>query len=172
MGLQPPLASPRISSATTFAAVQRPILREQTGVGPVRSAQIGKFSIMLVTLVLSHRVLISPLLPGFLFCRIHSASQYLSGAEPDDFGCGRAHHGDDGNSPNKIADWPCQSNREGACCEAPVVPSPSSTVTPTRTATSTETATHTRSAVSRQDYQVVLLIVKRCQLVTLLLFSL
>jgi hypothetical protein len=79
---------------------------------------------------------------------IHGQSKYLSGAEPDDLGCGRAHGGDDGATPGKIADWYCTSNAVGACCEAPAIPSPSATVTSTRTATSTETATHTRSAVS------------------------
>jgi hypothetical protein len=79
---------------------------------------------------------------------IHSSPTYLSGAEPDDAGCGRAHYSDDGASPGKIGDWVCSSPLAGGCCEAPVIPTPSATVTAssTQTSSSTNTVTRTRTA--------------------------
>lgn len=76
---------------------------------------------------------------------IHSASTYLSGAEPDDAGCGRAHYSDDGSNTGRIGDWTCTSPLSGGCCEAPVVPTPSASTTGTQTATSTVTSTSTRT---------------------------
>jgi hypothetical protein len=76
---------------------------------------------------------------------IHSNPTYLSGAEPDDFGCGMAHYSDDGVNTGRIGDWPCSSARSGGCCEAPVVPTPSASTTSTRTPTSTVTSTSTRT---------------------------
>lgn len=81
---------------------------------------------------------------------LHNAPTYLSGAEPDDAGCGRAHYSDDGSIPGKIGDWVCSSPLAGGCCEAPVVPTPSAsttaTNTPTQTSTQSNTATRTSSS--------------------------
>ena len=81
---------------------------------------------------------------------LHNAPTYLSGAEPDDAGCGRAHYSDDGANTGKIGDWSCGSPLYGGCCEAPVVPTPSasttSTNTPTQTSTQSNTATRTSSS--------------------------
>lgn len=79
---------------------------------------------------------------------IHSSPTYLSGAEPDDAGCGRAHYSDDGANTGKIGDWLCSSPLSGGCCEAPVIPTPSATVTAssTQTSSSTNTVTRTRTA--------------------------
>ena len=76
---------------------------------------------------------------------IHQAPTYLSGAEPDDAGCGRAHYSDDGANTGRIGDWACSSPLSGGCCEAPVVPTPSASTTGTQTATSTNTITSTRT---------------------------
>lgn len=76
---------------------------------------------------------------------LHSAPTYLSGAEPDDFGCGLAHYSDDGANTGRVGDWSCGSPLSGGCCEAPVVPTPSASITASSTATSTLTATATRT---------------------------
>lgn len=83
---------------------------------------------------------------------LHGAPAYLSGAEPDDAGCGRAHYSDDGANTGRIGDWSCASPLAGGCCEAPVVPTPSATMTAsnTPTATNTQTATRTQTATNTQ----------------------
>jgi hypothetical protein len=81
---------------------------------------------------------------------IHSAPTYLSGAEPDDAGCGLAHYSDDGANPGRIGDWACSRALSGGCCEAPVVPTPSASTTGTQTATSTVTGTSTRTYTPTQ----------------------
>lgn len=81
---------------------------------------------------------------------IHSNSVYLSGGEPDDFGCGRAHYSDDGAITGRIGDWRCSTPLYGGCCEAPVIPTPTSTRTATQTATQTATVTITRTRTRTQ----------------------
>jgi hypothetical protein len=76
---------------------------------------------------------------------LHSSPTYLSGAEPDDFGCGMAHFSDDGANTGRVGDWSCTRARAGGCCEAPVIPTPSATMTPSNTATATTTRTATRT---------------------------
>lgn len=76
---------------------------------------------------------------------LHGQTNYISGAEPDDLGCGRAHTSDDGTNTGKVGDYYCDRALTGGCCEAPVVPSPSSMPTRTSTRTSSETSTSTRT---------------------------
>ena len=81
---------------------------------------------------------------------LHSAPTYLSGAEPDDFGCGLAHYSDDGANAGRVGDWSCSRALKGGCCEAPVIPTPSSSISATQTATSTATSTTTRTRTASQ----------------------
>lgn len=79
---------------------------------------------------------------------LHGAPAYLSGAEPDDFGCGLAHYSDDGVNTGRVGDWSCSRALKGGCCEAPVVPTPSPSTTATQTATRTSTQTSTKTATA------------------------